>query len=51
MDPNIPEQKEPERMEKSSFMKSAEARMVLYIVPVAVVFIIAALVLSQCTGG
>jgi hypothetical protein len=51
MDPDFPEKKEPENMEKGNFMKSAEARMVLYIVPVAVVFIIAALVLSQCGGG
>jgi len=50
MDPNFPEQKEPESTEKGSFMKSAEARMVLYIVPVAAVFIIAALLLSQCGG-
>lgn len=38
-------------MMKNGFLSTAEGRMVVYVVPVAIVLVIVALIMSRCTGG
>lgn len=45
---NDPEKEE--EVEKVGFTSSAEARMVMYVIPVAIVLIIVAFLLSRCSG-
>ncbi len=50
MDPNQNTDPTPEKPEegKTDFMKSSEAKMVLYVVPVAIILVIVAYIASSC---
>jgi hypothetical protein len=49
-DANLNDPEKDEEVEQVGFTSSAEAKMVMYVIPVAIVLIIAAFLLSRCSG-